>query len=267
MLHPVSTSAPPISSRLRTIAVPLVATLGALAMLVTLGTWQLERKAWKESLIAQIEARAYGAPGEIVPEAAWSSWRAQDDEFRRVRLTGVFLHELEAPVHGLAPRPGGGAAQGHFILTPLKRPDGSVVIVNRGFVTPELRDPASRQAGQVAGEVSVTGLVRAPEGPRRFVPDNDPARNVWFTRDAGAIARAKGLERVAPFIIDADATPNPGGWPKGGQTPLTLRNDHLGYALTWFGLAAALAAVFTAFAWRQLGGGSRRQASSSSVPS
>jgi surfeit locus 1 family protein len=171
-----------------------------------------------------------------------------------VRLSGTFLHDLEAPVHGLAEGSGGRAAQGFYVLTPLRRPDGSVVIVNRGFAPTELRDPAARAAGQVAGEASVTGLVRAPEGPRLFVPDNDPVRNLWFTRDVEAIASAKGLTHVAPFLIDADATPKPGGWPKGGQTRLTIPNDHLAYALTWFGLALTLVGVFGAWARARLRG-------------
>ena len=238
----------------RSLVAPAIATLVALAILVSLGMWQLERKVWKESLIAQIEARAHGAPGEIVAESAWPAWRAAEDEFRRVRLTGTYLHDLEAPVHGLTAGSGGRAAQGYFVFTPLRRTDGSVVIVNRGFIPTQLRDPTSRAAGQLPGEIAVIGLVRAPESPRLFVPENNPSRNEWFTRDVGAIARAKGLDRVAPFIIDADATPNPGGWPKGGQTRLSIPNDHVTYALTWFGLALTLVGVFGAWAWRRLRG-------------
>jgi surfeit locus 1 family protein len=231
-----------------------MATVVALALLVSLGMWQLNRKAWKESLIGPIEARAHRAPGEIVPESAWPSWRAIEDEFRRVRLTGTYLHDLEAPVHGLTAGSGGRAAQGFFVLTPLKRPDGSVVIVNRGFVPTQFRERAARVAGQVEGDIALTGLVRAPESARLFVPDNDPSRNEWFTRDVAAIARAKNLDRVAPFIVDADAAPNPGGWPRGGQTRLSIPNDHLAYALTWFGLALTLVAVFGTWAWRRLRG-------------
>lgn len=238
----------------RSLLGPAIATLVALAILLSLGVWQLQRRAWKDGLIAQIEARAHGAPGEIVPESAWASWRAAHDEFRRVRLAGIFLHDLEAPVHGLTAGSGGRAAQGYFVFTPLKRPDGSVVIVNRGFVPTDLRDPAARGPGQVTGEVVVTGLVRASEASRLFVPENDPFRNEWFTRDVGAMADAKGLSRVAPFIVDADATANPGGWPKGGQTRLSIPNDHLTYALTWFGLALTLLGVFGAWAWRHLRG-------------
>nr|WP_246717607.1 SURF1 family protein [Microvirga flocculans] len=225
----------------------------ALAILLGLGTWQLQRKAWKEDLIAQIEARAYGEPGALVPEAEWPSWRADRDEFRKVRVTGTFLHPFEAPVYGLAQGERQGAPiQGYYLITPLKLATGAIVMVNRGFVPADLRDPARRTDSQPSGEVTVTGLVRAPETRNPFTPNDDPARNQWFARDPRGIAAAHGLERVAPFLIDADASPNPGGWPRVGQTPLTLPNNHLQYALTWFGIALTLVGVFAAFAWKRL---------------
>lgn len=240
-------------SRGRSLVLPGLATLVALAILLGLGTWQLQRKAWKEDLIAQIEARAYGEPGALVPEAEWPSWRADRDEFRKVRVTGTFLHPFEAPVYGLAQGERQGAPiQGYYLMTPLKLATGAIVMVNRGFVPTDLRDPARRPESQPSGEVTVTGLVRAPEARNPFTPNDDPARNQWFARDPRGIAAAHGLERVAPFLIDADASPNPGGWPRGGQTPLTLSNNHLQYALTWFGIALTLVGVFGAFAWKRL---------------
>ena len=239
----------------RSLILPGLAALVALAILIGLGTWQLQRKAWKEDLIGQIEARAYGEPGAIVPETEWAAWRADQDEFRKVRVTGTFLHPLEAPVYGLAPGERQGAPlQGYYLITPLKLASGAIVMVNRGFVPTDLRDPARRPESQPQGEVTVTGLVRAPEARNPFTPNDDPARNQWFARDPQAIAATHKLERVAPFLIDADASPNPGGWPRGGQTPLTLPNNHLQYAVTWFGIALTLIGVFTAFAWRRLSG-------------
>ena len=240
--------------RWRSLLAPSLATFVALAILVALGLWQLDRKAWKDGLAQAIAARAFGEPGTIHPEASWSGWRAADDEFRRVRVTGRFLHHLEAPVHGLMPSEPRGAVQGYYLFTPLQLADGPVLIVNRGFVPSELRDPGARASGQVPGEVTVTGLVRAPERRGWFVPENDPTRNRWFLRNPAAIAHAHGLDRVAPFYIDADATPVPGGWPKGGQTRLTLPNNHLQYALTWFGIAVTLIGVFAVFAARRLRG-------------
>lgn len=237
----------------RPLVLPALATLAALAILVALGNWQLQRRAWKQELIGRIEARAYGAPAALVPEGEWPGWSAQAQEYRRVRVTGRFLHEHEVPVHGLmsgAQR--GQPVQGYYLLTPLRLPDGAIVIVNRGFVPGELRDPARRPEPDPQGEVTVTGLVRASEARGWFVPENEPARNVWFVRNVDEIARAKGLSRVAPFLVDAEASPSPGAWPKGGQTRLAIPNDHLQYALTWYGLALTLAAVFGVFAWRRI---------------
>ena len=128
------------------------------------------------------------------------------------------------------------------MLTPLREPGGRVVFVNRGFIPAELKDPAKRRAGQIAGTVRVQGLLRLPpaEKPAWFLPDNRADLNYWFWVDLPAMAAADKLDRVAPFYIDADATPNPGGWPKGGVTRLTLPNDHLQYAITWFSLAVAV---------------------------
>ncbi|MFL5079782.1 MAG: SURF1 family protein [Microvirga sp.] len=237
---------------LRRLILPALAALIGFAVLVSLGTWQLQRRAWKLDLIERIEARAYATPGALPPESEWAAWSPQAQEYRRVRVTGRFLYDKEAPVHGLLPGPQPGQPiQGFYLLTPLELRDGSVVIVNRGFVPTELRDPGRRPGSDPAGEVTFTGLMRAPEKRGWFVPENDPARNVWFTRDADEIARAKGLARVAPFLIDAGAGPDAGGWPRGGQTRLSIPNDHLQYALTWFGLALTLAGVFGAFAWRR----------------
>jgi len=240
------------AARLRPLVLPAVAALAALGVLLSLGFWQLERKLWKEGLIAQIEARAYGEPVPLWPESRWGAWRREAEEYRRVRVTGTFLHEHETPVHGLMAATRGQPVQGYYLLTPLRLREGGLVIVNRGFVPTPLRDASLRPQSLPSGEVTVTGLLRAPETRARFVPENDPARGSWFVRDPAAIAQARGLTRVAPFLIDADATPNPAEWPKGGQTRLALPNDHLAYAVTWFGIAGTLIAVFAAFAWRKL---------------
>jgi surfeit locus 1 family protein len=237
----------------RSLIAPGLASLVALGIMISLGIWQLERKAWKEGLLAQIDARAHGAPTAALPEAEWATWSAAGDEFRRIQLSGTFRHDLEIQLHGLA-HVRGSAVQGYYVFTPLALESGAAIIVNRGFVPTELRDPKTRAEGQVTGPASVTGLVRAPEPHGWFLPANDPGRNEWFVRSIADMAGAHGLARVAPFYVDADASPNPGGWPRGGHTRLTLKNDHLGYALTWFGLAATLVGVFAVFAWHRLSG-------------
>lgn len=236
---------------LRALILPAAVTLVGLAILIGLGVWQIERKTWKEGLLTAIAERAHGPAGAIVPEAAWLNWDAATDEFRRVHLSGTFLHDREIALHGLAEERRGDALQGFYIFTPLRMADGATVMVNRGFVPTDLRDPARRVGGQINGPVEVEGLVRAPERRGVFVPENNIAKADWFVRDLGQMIRSGGLQRVAPFYIDADGTPNPGGWPRGGQTQLTLPNNHLGYAITWLGLATALAGVFTLYALRR----------------
>ena len=245
-------TAAPSTSRLSGLVVPGIATALALAVLVGLGLWQIERKAWKEGLIDQIAARAYGAAGDPVPEQDWSGWRAEDDEFRRVRIAGTFLPDALVSIHGIAEERPGQALLGYYLFEPLRRSDGSIVIVNRGFVPVEVRDQvvAALKAGSSATEVS--GLVRAPESHGWFLPANDPRRGEWFVRSLDDMSSASGLTRVAPFYVDADATPRGEPWPRAGQTPLTLRNPHLQYAVTWFGLACTLVGVFAAFALRHL---------------
>lgn len=232
----------------------IFSTLG-IAVLLGLGFWQLERRVWKEELIARIEART-NAPAVAIPsEGDWKNVSAERDEYRRVTARGAFRHDREVQVYTVVSEQKGRlAGPGYWVMTPLELNSGAAVIVNRGFVPLDRRLPDTRSAGQVAGQTTVTGLLRMPEQATRFSPENDPARNAWYRRDPGEIARALKLERVAPFTIDADATPNPGGLPESGRTRINFRNDHLQYAVTWFGLALALAGVFAAFAWQRLQG-------------
>ena len=237
--------------------------VAAFAVLVGLGVWQLERKAWKEGLIAQIRTRAYAPPGDVTAEPAWPSWRADDDQFRRVEVEGTLLQAETVEVLGLAELRQRQATQGVYLFVPLRRDDGSTIIVNRGFVPAEEKATTLARLGRAAVRARVAGLVRAPEVRTLFLPANDPAAGTWLVRDIAEMGRARNLDRLAPYYVDADATANPGGWPQGGQTPLTLRNQHLEYALTWFGLAATLLGVFAAFAAGRL----RQAAPETAVPS
>lgn len=240
-----------VAGRMRPLLAPGLAALAGVAVLVTLGLWQLDRREWKNDLLARIEARIHAPPGDVVAEADWPAWDAAEDEYRRVRVAGVFAHDKATLVRGNAPRDRqGNVRAGFFVLTPLMRDDGSTLLVNRGFVPEELRDPARRPGSQPGGRVSVTGLMRASQARGPFVPEDDPQKGEWFTRDIAAIAATRGLTRVAPFIVDADASTT-AAWPRGGLTVVSFPNNHLEYALTWFGLAAALVGVFAAFARRQ----------------
>lgn len=213
---------------------PTVLTVPALLVLLALGTWQMQRLAWKTNLIQGMESRI-SAPAVDLPVGALDvgEW-----EYRRVRVSGRFLHDKE--FHLLAVSRNG--QHGYQIVTPLRRAT-DVVLVNRGWVPRERKEAATRPAGQVAGDVTIAGVVRKPWGQGLFVPDNDSARNLWFFGDAAAMRRAAAISGPDLFV-EAVAEPVPGGLPVGGQTRLDIPNRHLQYALMWYGFAVALAAIY-----------------------
>jgi surfeit locus 1 family protein len=233
--------------RFRPRLAPTLFTIPVVVVLVALGVWQLQRLEWKSRLIAERATAVAAAP--VAPPQTLAEARTL--EFHRVTVEGVFLHDKEILLNAIAAK----GDAGFDVLTPLREAAGRIVFVNRGFVPTELKDPAPRTASQPAGTVHVSGLLRVPpqEKPGWFIPDNRPDRNAWFWIDLPAMAAADGLANVAPFYIGADAAPNPGGWPKGGVTPLALPNDHLQYAITWFSLAAALVVIYLVYHSR--GGG------------
>ncbi len=202
-------------------------------LLIGLGSWQVQRLGWKRDLIARVEARVTAPPVEAPGRELWAGISAASDEYRHVRLEGRFLHEAETLTQAVTD-----LGPGYWVLTPLERADGTLVIVNRGFVPAERREPASRSAGQIAGPVSLSGLLRLTEPGGAFLRANDPAGNRWYSRDVAAIARARGLSDVAPYFVDADAGSSVKDGPVGGLTQIAFRNNHLVYALTWFALAA-----------------------------
>ncbi|HEV7719578.1 MAG TPA: SURF1 family protein [Arsenicitalea sp.] len=219
----------------------LLVPLGAFAVLiiaalVALGVWQLDRLSWKLHLIDQVQQRVHATPQAPPSPSAWSNINADDDEYRHLSVTGHFLNDREALVQAVTER-----GSGYWVMTPFQTDLGFTVLVNRGFIPAERRLAATRAAGEIAGAAVVTGLLRITEPNGGFLRANDPAGDRWFSRDVAAIAAARKLSRVAPYFIDADATPNPGGLPIGGLTVLDFPNNHLIYALTWFALALMLA--------------------------
>jgi surfeit locus 1 family protein len=251
-----------VNRQVRALIAPGVATLVGVALLIGLGDWQLRRLAWKEGLIAAVETRAHAAPVDAPPEADWSRLDPTDYEYRRVRITGVFDGGRQVLVFRALGEPRGRyGGPGYLVITPLELADGATVLVDRGFVPDEMKDAAKDGLG--GGETSVVGLMRASESRNWFTPADDPAAGAWYTRDVSAIAKAEGLEQTAPFFVDADAGPDPAALPEGGETILAFPNNHFSYALTWFGMAAALVGVFVAYAASQLRQGNSGDAGSS----
>ncbi|OAP39877.1 hypothetical protein AU381_10025 [Sinorhizobium glycinis] len=236
------TTSPPFSR----LAVALISVIGLLlvAGLLALGTWQIKRLSWKLDLIARVEERVGAAPVPPPSRIDWANVGAARDEYRRVQARGRFLHDRETLIHAATE-----LGAGYWVMTPLALDDGTTVLVNRGFVPTERRAPATRSQGRISSETEVTGLMRMDEPKGSLLRSNKPQEERWYSRDVGAIAAARGLSNVAPFFIDADATPNPGGLPVGGLTRVVFSNNHLVYAITWYCLAAMTAAMLIVF-WR-----------------
>ena len=219
-------------------AVAFVATSVVFLVLVGLGVWQVQRLSWKLDLIARVDRRVHAPPEAAPGPHLWPTINAEADEYRHVSVRGRFLNERETLVQAVTE-----LGAGFWVLTPLQSEAGDTTLVNRGFVPPDRREPATRSAGQIVGLTKVTGLLRLTEPKGGFLRRNDPPDNRWYSRDVAAIAAARGLTDVAPYFIDADDAANPGGYPVGGLTVVAFPNNHLVYALTWFALATMLAAV------------------------
>jgi surfeit locus 1 family protein len=231
----------------------LLPALLVFAILIGLGTWQVQRKAWKENLIATLTARLAAAPQPLPPPQAWPALERNADEYRRVTFSAVFDYSREALVWNGASafRPDVPAA-GYFVFTPARVADGGVVMVNRGFVADQ--NPATRAAGEIAGPVTIIGALRWPDNRHWFTPNDEPDRNLWFVRDLAAMAAAKRIGAVAPFYVEQEAPLPPGGLPQPGRLVVDLPNNHLQYAVTWYGLALVLAVVFVAWAFPRRSG-------------
>ena len=233
----------------RALALPFVTTLVGALLLIGLGKWQLDRREWKLAIVGRIETRVHAEP--ITLTTAREIWqKTQDIDYTRVLLVGRFLHEHERHLYGIVD-----GLAGWKVVTPLQSAGGDIVLVDRGFVPEPLKQPAARQRGQIEGVVELTGLARASQPRNRFTPADDPAANRWFSRDMPALIASLPPElagKAAPFIVEAEAAPVPGDWPRAGVTMLKISNRHLEYALTWFSLAATLLIVFTVYARNKL---------------
>lgn len=221
-------------------------TASAFAVLIGLGFWQLQRHAWKQALIAQVETQSKKPPLSFA--ALYERWQKKENiEYMPVQVSGQFLHKSERHVYALENK-----VSGWHVYTPLIMQSGEVVFINRGFVTDRVKAPENRLAGQTKGIISFTGLARhAPKSKSIFTPNNDEQKNQYYWRDHAAMSRfALGTapkNKIIPFFIDGQEKTITGKWPKSSVTRITFSNRHMEYALTWFGLAAGLIGVFIVF--------------------
>jgi surfeit locus 1 family protein len=220
--------------------------VAAFVSLLALGTWQLQRRVWKLQLIHAVATRLHGAASPAPGPTAWPSISAQRDAYRKVSVSGVFENDKETLVLALTD-----LGSGFWVMTPMRTSSGFTVLINRGFVPDDKRDAQSRQSGQLQGPTTLSGLLRVSEPGGGFLRHNDPSGDRWYSRDVAAIGRARGLSNLAPYFIDADRRANPGGWPVGGLTVINFPNNHLVYALTWYGMAALLAWASVRLFWNR----------------
>jgi surfeit locus 1 family protein len=223
---------------------PTLFTIPAVLFMLGLGTWQVERLAWKTALI-DARTAALATPAVPVPETLTA---AEPLDFHHVTAAGRFDHAKELYIGAFDSR----GVEGFQIVTPMTLTDGRILLVNRGFVPGARKTPASREAGQIEGPTEIEGILRLPNPPKgMLVPQNRPGDNFWFFVDIPAMAATVGLDRVLPFYVEAGPAPNPGGFPIGGQTRIALPNDHLQYAITWYLFALTLVVIYFIYHYRK----------------
>jgi surfeit locus 1 family protein len=239
-----------MSAPRRSLIVPSLVTLIAFAILVTLGTWQLQRKAWKENLIETLTQKLNAAPIDLPMPSQWASLRQDKDEFTRVKLRAEYFQDKDALVwatgSGLRADVKG---PGIFVFTPARIPQGEAVVINRGFVAEQKPTGATKRPPPVEGLAEITGILRWPE-PKgwELTAAYDKAAQLWFVRDQIAMAQEYGWENVAPFYIERESQQPADGIAPPGQLSPSIPNNHLQYAVTWYGLAAVLLVVFGSWA-------------------
>jgi surfeit locus 1 family protein len=218
--------------------IPAISTLAGLVVLIGLGVWQLERKTWKEALIARLERRLAAVPVALLPPDEWPRLTPEGSEFLRVTVRVQFQGTRDALLYTSgSPLRDDVKSPGYFVFAPGRLSSGAQVVVNRGYVPgPGYPSPS--------GELEIVGVLRWPEAPSWFVSDHDSAGAIWFVRDPRKMAQVRSWGQVAPFYVEQESPVQPGGLPHPSSLVVRLRNDHLQYALTWFGLAGVLAAIF-----------------------
>jgi len=239
--------------RLRSISILLVLCASLICIgFLALGTWQVQRLSWKRNLIARTDQRVHAPPSSIPRFDQWNDISRQSDEFRHVRLTGIFLPQFSTQVQALTI-----FGPGFWLMTPLQTPDGRIIWVNRGFISSKPASGIDVKSASIepspisAAPTEVIGLLRISEPGGAFLRTNHPEQHQWFSRDIAAMTATYNLTHTAPFFIDAEATETSaacstglcGNHPVGGLTVIAFNNNHLVYSITWYVLALMAAAA------------------------
>lgn len=226
--------------------VPAAAALAALVTLLGLGTWQLGRKAWKENLIATLDRRLNDAPVALPPPSEWAGMTPDNSEFTRVKTRIAFYPVRDAMVYASNSAIRDDVkSPGYFVFVPVRLPDGSRIVVNRGFVP-------GRPYPQGEGTQEIIGAIRWPEPSSRWIADHDDSdATTWYVKNPKLMAQVKNWGDVPPFYIEQESPVPPGGLPHPAPLKPQLRNEHLQYAITWYGLAAVLVVMSAIWAARR----------------
>ncbi len=223
-----------MTTNLRRLLVPGLSTLVMLAILIGLGTWQVQRLQWKTALLAQIDA-AEAAPGVPLPPAP--------EAFEKVHIQGRLLGNLRATYAAEVHDSRAGPVLGTQLIVPMERTGGGTVLVDLGWIPSD-----QRQSVKIPdGTVSIDGYVRPAEHPGLFSATDNPATHEFYTLDPQAIGASLGVQNVAPFTLIAMGPPPPAGYPEQAKYLPRPPNNHLQYAITWYGLAAVLVVIFIAY--------------------
>lgn len=217
-------------------------TIPMLIILCFLGNWQVERLNWKLDLIEKLEMR-YGMAAIAIPPII-----AEPDDwlYRHVSVSGRYLHMREMPLYSIGPK----GKPGYDLFTPLLTRDGRYVIINRGWVPEQMKEQPSRPDTIKSGLVQITGVLRKSWNRERFAPENDPERNLWYYGNLQVMAKTQDLGRVFPMFLYAEKAVAQGEFPIGSRTRLKIINNHLDYAMTWYGLAIVLLVIYIIFSLR-----------------
>lgn len=227
----------------RPAVVPTLIAVPSFFILLALGNWQLERREWKLDLIEKIETRLSQEAAPL-SEVLLESNRPEDLNYWPVQAKGRFVPEIAIHKYTLHSEKGPGIR----LLIPFDVSGIGTILVDRGFLPMMLKDEKGARALEQPEDMKLSGIIRTPSAPGSFTPANDVAGNLWYYIDIDQIRAEFGLTELQPLIVEMAAEEmGAGTYPMPGFTGLSIRNQHLGYAITWFGLALGLLGVYAVY--------------------